>query len=38
MLAGYDLDRNAEQTEARIAQEMANRARGIEPLARAAVR
>jgi hypothetical protein len=36
VLAGYDLDRNAKQTGAKIAEEVASRVRGIEPVARAA--
>jgi hypothetical protein len=31
VLAGYDLDRNAKETGARIAEEVAKRVRGIEP-------
>jgi hypothetical protein len=38
VLAGYDLDRNAKQTGAKIAQEVANRVRGIDSPARAAGR
>jgi hypothetical protein len=34
VLAGYDLDRNAKQTGAKIAQEVANRVRGGDPPAR----
>jgi hypothetical protein len=35
VLAGYDLDRNAKQTGAKIAEEVAKRVRGVEPVARA---
>jgi hypothetical protein len=37
VLAGYDLDRNAKQTGAKIAEEVASRVRGIDPVARAVV-
>ncbi len=32
VLAGYDLDRNAKETGAKIAEEVANRVKGIAPL------